>query len=294
MSKVAVIIVTYNGINWIKKCLESVFDSTLKCDVFVIDNASTDKTLAVVKAFEKVQIIENQINVGFGKANNVAIKESMKVDYDFFFLLNQDTWIDKNCIEILVQTLTLDPEFGVLSPMHFAANETDLDSNFEKYLKDGYNINGNLVVVPFVNAAAWLVSRKCFEKIGLFEPVFAHYGEDRNFCNRAKYHRFKIGIACHAKIVHDRLIVRSFKKDIVQSEYLILNTLININLKSFDRYFIALMQVVGLPKYFFKWYGVKKAFFLWCQLISFYLKNIFEMPALNKVIKISRAGQNGF
>ena len=294
MSKIAVIIVTYNGVTWIKKCLESVFDSTLKCDVFVIDNASTDKTLTIVKAFKKVQVIENQVNVGFGRANNIAIKESMKGDYDCFFLLNQDTWIDKNCIEILVQNLTVHPEFGVLSPMHFAHNESDLDVNFKKYLKNANSLNDNIVVVPFVNAAAWMVSKRCFEKTGLFEPMFAHYGEDRNFCSRAKYHRFKIGIVRNAKIVHDRLIVRSFKKDIVQSEYLVLNTLININLNFFGRYFIAFKQVFGLPKYFYKWYGLKKIFLLWSYLISFYLKNIFDGCSINKIIKISKAGQNGF
>src|SRR5690606_31512456 len=57
---------------------------------------------------------------------------------------------------------------------------------------------------PFVNAAGWLLSRNILENIGGFDPIFFHYGEDDNYCQRAQYHGFKIGIVPNAFLLHDR------------------------------------------------------------------------------------------
>ena len=56
----------------------------------------------------------------------------------------------------------------------------------------------------FVNAAAWLISKDCLSVIGGFDPLFFHYGEDENYCQRARFHNIKIGIANFALIKHDR------------------------------------------------------------------------------------------
>ena len=53
-------------------------------------------------------------------------------------------------------------------------------------------------------AAHWLITRPCLEKVGLFAPIFPLYGEDVNYCDRARYHGFKIGVALSARAVHDR------------------------------------------------------------------------------------------
>src|SRR5690606_3487544 len=58
--------------------------------------------------------------------------------------------------------------------------------------------------IPFVNAAAWMLSRKCIENIGGFDPLFFHYGEDDNYCQRVLYHGFKIGVLPKVYVIHDR------------------------------------------------------------------------------------------
>lgn len=293
MSKIAVIIVTFNGENYIGKCLRSVLASTLDCSVFVVDNASTDNTLKIVSEIEHIDITRNNANLGFGKANNVGIKKALAEGFDYFFLLNQDTYIDKNAIENLIKTMNETVRYGILSPMHLCGNEKDLDKNFEKYFESGKKTSSNVVDVLFVNAAAWLVSRKCFEKIGLFEPIFDHYGEDRNFCDRATYHGFDIGIVKNATIIHDRTIVRKFEKDVLQSKYLILNTFININLSILQRRHLGLKQVFGLTKYFLKCYSKFQTVKLFFELLFFYGGYLINFTKTSAIILQSKAGKNG-
>jgi GT2 family glycosyltransferase len=66
------------------------------------------------------------------------------------------------------------------------------------------NYRFNLYELPFVNAAAWLIPRKVFFDVGGFDPIFFHYGEDTNYCQRILFHNYKIGVLSQAFILHDR------------------------------------------------------------------------------------------
>jgi len=55
-------------------------------------------------------------------------------------------------------------------------------------------------------AAHWLISREALEKVGLFAPIFPLYGEDDNWCDRARFHGFRCGIVPAASAVHDRAL----------------------------------------------------------------------------------------
>lgn len=63
--------------------------------------------------------------------------------------------------------------------------------------------------VPFVNAAAWLLPRQTMKTIGGFDPIFFHYGEDRNYAQRVEYHGLETVVVPEAFVVHDRLDVVS-------------------------------------------------------------------------------------
>ena len=58
--------------------------------------------------------------------------------------------------------------------------------------------------VPFINAAAWLLPKDTIKKVGFFDKLFYHYGEDVNYCQRLTYHDLKIIFVPDAKIFHDR------------------------------------------------------------------------------------------
>ena len=292
-NNIAVIIVTFNGEKWIQKCLDSILNADCKLQIFVVDNASTDGTIKLIGGFTTIQVIESKINLGFGKANNLAVKRAMEAGFDTFFLLNQDTWVFEHTISNLVQKMNENPNYGILSPLHFSANGIDLDSNFEKYYNNQATINSNIKNTDFVNAAAWLVSKKCFEKVGLFDPAFSHYGEDRNFCNRVLYHNFEIGIVDNAKICHDRIVKRSFEKDILQSKYLILNNLIDINHPLLSSILNSFKQVFGLPKFFFKEYKFKKSSLFFYELLIYFFGTLVNLSQIMATRKTSKRGTNG-
>ena len=66
------------------------------------------------------------------------------------------------------------------------------------------NTNIPVYDLPFVNAAGWLISKECLMTVGGFDPMFFHYGEDDNYCQRVLFHEFKIGVLPNALMVHDR------------------------------------------------------------------------------------------
>lgn len=291
--KIAVVVVTYNGETWVKKNMDSLLQSSYPVDVIVVDNASTDQSVALLKEYKNVHLIESKINLGFGKANNIGIDFALKKGSDAVFLLNQDTWIYKDSIATMAEILFANPYLGIVSPIHLSPDEITLDRNFETYYSKYQSETDACRIVPFVNAAAWLVSKACFQKVGYFDPVFNHYGEDRNFCNRVLYHKFKIGIAKNASICHDRIVKLSSKKIELQSQYLVLNQMIDCNYSMFSAGLLGFKSVVGLPKFHFKSEGFSKTFSLFYKLLFYYLGLLANLKNIKYIRSNSKKGING-
>src|SRR5438067_8420955 len=117
-ANVYVVIVTYNGSKWVTPCFSSLRKSTVPLKTIVIDNGSTDDTLARIQSgFPEVEIIGTGKNLGFGKANNIGMELAWQRGADYVFLLNQDAWIDPDAVEKLVEAHRKYPDYGVISPM---------------------------------------------------------------------------------------------------------------------------------------------------------------------------------
>ena len=216
--KVSTVIVTYNALrnNWLYKCLDSIQNSTLPGEIIIIDNHSKDETCNIIKEnYPQVILIENQENLGFGKANNIGIEIALKNNCDFVFLLNQDARVNPDTIQKLALKLKQNPDFGIISPMHLNGKGSALDYNFSNYINPSYckNLYSDFVLnkvadqvyeSDFICAAAWLLSRKCLEIVGGFNPTFFHYGEDDNYIHRLHYKGLKIGVDPFSTIYHDR------------------------------------------------------------------------------------------
>jgi len=213
-SKTVVIIVAHNAIPWIDNCLGSIDLSRYK--VVVVDNDSTDDTVTQIKSnYSEVVLFQQDQNLGFGQANNIGISYALKQGAEQVFLLNQDAYIVEDAIEKLIEFQKNNTEYGILSPIHLNADKTRLDRNFSNYVRYDKNpyffsdhVIGNSLKkvydVPFVNAAGWLISKSCLMTVGGFDPIFFHYGEDDNYCQRLRYHGFKIGILPKCYLIHDR------------------------------------------------------------------------------------------
>ena len=211
------VIVHYNGAEWIERCLNSFSKTKYQDKIIVVDNCSTDKEglQIITNKFPKILLLRLNENIGFGRANNVGIELAIEKKAKYIFLLNQDAWMcEDNTIENLVQVANENPDFGIVSPIHFNSTQTALDQGFGAYLaniKDAELLSDiflrkfkNIYEIPFVNAAAWLLNIKNFEKIGFFDPDFFMYGEDTDLINRVLYHHNKLGITPLANICHAR------------------------------------------------------------------------------------------
>jgi GT2 family glycosyltransferase len=213
--RIVSIVVTYNGAPWITQCLSSLLNSTVESVIIVIDNASTDNCKQLVRAFPQVELVELEQNIGFGAANNIGLRRALSLQADYVLLLNQDAWVAVDTIEQLVRIAATTPKVGILSPLHWSVDGLRLDPNFQSNLvRDNHELINKLLrneatqshvsCVPFVNAAIWLLSRNCLERIGGFDPLFFMYGEDYDYCQRVSWHGLKIGVAVTVSAYHAR------------------------------------------------------------------------------------------
>jgi len=117
MKTITVSIVSWNTKNLTLACLDSIAMHTPShmqdcVEVIVVDNNSKDDTVAAIKAqYPKVVVIESGANIGFGRANNLAIQQASG---DIVFFLNSDALITSNTIEVISEAFSNDQQLGVL------------------------------------------------------------------------------------------------------------------------------------------------------------------------------------
>lgn len=208
IQSVGVVVVTHNAEEWLPFCLGSLRKSNHPVSAVVVDNASSDHTVQVIREqYPEVYLMPSPRNLGFGNANNLAFQNIGAVDA--VYLLNQDACIYPDTIDRLTQTLDCHPDFGVVSPVHLKRDGIQLDASFRSFL-EGNRLestlpgNDRFVEVSFVNAAHWLIRKTCLDALGGFAPIFFHYGEDVNFTQRARHAGWRIGIDMDAKAIHAR------------------------------------------------------------------------------------------
>ena len=117
------IIVNWNGGELLKRCIDSIYKDrpSVPCEIIVVDNASTDGSREWLKSQANsalpagipLRIIQNDENVGFGKANNQAFAQT---ESDFLFLLNADAELTPRACDMLLKTLISDERIGACGP----------------------------------------------------------------------------------------------------------------------------------------------------------------------------------
>lgn len=266
MPRILVIIVTYNGGKWIEACLNCLSKSDRKVAVMIIDNASTDDTKKIIKdKFPFFQLIEEEDNLGFGQANNIGMKYAMQNGFDHVFLLNQDVYVFPDTISILASVHENHPEFGIISPLQLDGKGKALDELFRRFIANNYPENfvqkieshsgdvPGIFPVRFVNAAAWFISKECLQKVGLFHPLFYHYGEDNNYCSRSQYHGFKAGITPLTAVCHDKIYDHDRHKLLLRQIHLVpLYILLDLRKKRELTRLLAAWKVIG-----YYWKGIR-------------------------------------
>ena len=188
--KIFAIIVTFNAMkrNWIEKCLNSLNNSSVDLLPIVVDNNSNDGTRDFLKNQNDIVYLPQNKNLGFGQANNLGIKYAVENNADFVLLINQDAVIHEEALKIMIDNCD---GLELISPVHLNNDGTRLDNVFYDMLKRSNQdiiqmalMNHEIEVkveVGMVCAACWLLPIDLIKKIGGFNPIFYHYGEDDNY-----------------------------------------------------------------------------------------------------------------
>lgn len=122
LAHVAVVILNYNGIKYLKRFLPGVCQHSIPfAEVWVADNASTDESVNYVKQeFPQVKIVVNDVNGGFAKGYNDALK---KIEADYYVLLNSDVEVTPNWIEPIISLMDADTTIAACQPKILAYND---------------------------------------------------------------------------------------------------------------------------------------------------------------------------
>ena len=210
------VIVTYNAMKWIERCLNSLRESTITPDMFIVDNGSTDGTQSYIREhYPEIMFHQSKENLGFGRANNMGLQYALDHDYDYVYLLNQDAWVMPETLENLIAFSKSQPGYGILGPFQMNDCQNHIDKHFIVHtlawqsnpdiMNDLYNQQLKEVYpVKEVMAAHWLMTKECIRKVGGFSPSFYHYGEDCNYIDRVHYWGLKVGVVPSLHVVHDR------------------------------------------------------------------------------------------
>ena len=246
MEKVLIIVVAYNGANYLERLFNSIETFEPNADVIVIDNNSKDISVKIIEKHEKIKLIQLDENKGFGAANNIGLKYAIDNEYHYVFLFNQDTYLTESIFKDLIKISISQNNCCVISPLQMNGSNTELESSFEKFLfVSGYiskqllKTDEKLFKLDFIQAAAWFIPIDVIKSIGGFDPLFFHYGEDNNYCQRLHFFNIPLYVALSISICHDSNPFNeyfprnygSYHLNRLKSNYLIKYSNINSNMK---------------------------------------------------------------
>ena len=221
---ISVIIVNYNNKESVLQCLRSLYADLgdMAAEVWVVDNASSDDSVeGIQKNFPQVNIIENGRNVGFGVANNQAMRQAR---WKFFLLLNNDAFLRQGAIAAMVKYMSEHPKVGVVgprlvysdgrmqrscwrfpSPLRAWLEALGISAAFPNHpiLGDYYRWpHDKERLVDFVIGACMLVRRKAYEEVGGFDENIFMFSEETDWQRRIGDKGWQIAFVPSAEAVH--------------------------------------------------------------------------------------------
>lgn len=218
---VSVIIVNYNTTALVYQCIKSIYDKTQggAFEIIIVDNDSSDKSIdSITSDFPHILLVKSIQNLGFGKANNLGAKYAKG---DYLFLLNPDTYLINNAIEILYSYIFNKQSVGICGgnlfdndmhpnnsfSMSFPSITDEIDILMGRFLskilhKDNFNYTNLPKPVSYITGADLMISRKLFNELEGFSPDFFMYFEETELSYRVRKLGYDIISVPQAKIVH--------------------------------------------------------------------------------------------
>ena len=228
MTNISIVIVNYNVKDHLDACISSIFKSNnnkYNLEIFIVDNNSIDGSSTLIRnKYPDVNFIDNDKNLGFSKANNIALKQ---VTGKYVLILNPDTILEEGTFEKLISFCEVNKDTGAISSKLIMANgKLDLackrsfpslgvalsriiglsklfpkNKIFGKYNLTYLNEN-ETHEVDAICGAFMFIPKTVLDKTGFFDEDYFMYGEDLDLCFRIKKNGYKIFYYPEVKTVH--------------------------------------------------------------------------------------------
>lgn len=225
MIDVSIIIVNYNTVEYLRDCLNSIFKFAHGCkhEVFVVDNGSTDESADVVRSnFPNAVLIENKKNVGFGRANNMAMRLAKG---RYILLLNPDAQLTPGSLDAMIEFMDAHPDAGACGckqvdrkgqlQLTWGYFPTLAREFIRKALHARLSIDGTIVraylnhkfngqtAVDWVAGSCLMVRAKACEDAGFLDENYFMYFEDIDWCHRIQQCGWKIYYLPYVSVFHE-------------------------------------------------------------------------------------------
>jgi len=223
---ISVVIVSFNTRDLLRESLQSVDreSKSLRAEVFVVDNGSTDGSPEMVeREFPHVQLLRSTENLGFGAANNLAIKASRG---RYVVLLNSDAFLCAGSLRAAVEHMERSPQVG-LAGGQLTGRDFSLQPSarmFPNLISDIFVLTGLAAKFPrsrifgrfdrtwadpsvpsevdWVPGAFSIIRAEVLREIGLFDPRFFLYAEEVDLCRRIKKAGHQIWYWPDVRVIH--------------------------------------------------------------------------------------------
>jgi len=213
--RVSILIIAQRGLSMTRACLDSVFatsQSTIPCEIIVIDDASADGTDRYLQSLGKnIRVLQNSSKKSFSQINNLAAKEALG---EFLCLLNDDTVVTEGWLEKMLAIQNQDSRVGLVGNRHLDPKTGQIrhagmvfnthGRPLRLYTKQPADFWPALINQEFqiLKATCWLVRKRLFLELDGFDTDFEDGYEDTDFCLRVRQRGYKCFYAAESVIYH--------------------------------------------------------------------------------------------
>lgn len=214
---VSIILVNYNGAVHTLECVKSLDNVNYSnFEIIIVDNASKQEDVEILRSLKsnkRVKLIESNENTGFSGGNNIGLRECIKYNNDYIMLLNNDTVVEPDFINVMLNDFSND--IGLVCPKicnYYNHNEVSYAGGYINTLKGGvfiYGINSldkNEYIKPkeitFASGCCMLMKADVIKKAGFLPEEYFLYFEDTDFSVRVSKCGYKMWYEPKAVIYH--------------------------------------------------------------------------------------------
>ena len=263
--KVSIILVNYNGYRDTIECLQSLREiSYSNYEVIIVDNASTKESVEEIRNFvcEGEILIPSEVNGGFSAGNNIGIKYALEHEAEYCLLLNNDTVVEPNFLDNLVDGFSFTDKCGLTigKILYESKRETIWYAGGSLSPKTGRTehwhyrerddgLSDKLQKVTFATGCCMCLSRGTTETVGLMDESYFLYEEDADYCCRIIAAGYDMTYVPQARIYH-KVNASTKKMSGVTQYYLVRNKylLVQNNYKGVNK----ILAYCGITIHFIK------------------------------------------